>query len=355
MTATKTQAKLEMSFQECVDFTIACGHKNTAIIMGPPGTGKSQVGRVAAERLKRNHVLIDVPLCDPGDIQIPRLGEHSMKYVLNEIFMHDAPIVLTFDEIGKASTMMKNVVTTAINEHRFGDYHFHPDTLVLATTNLSTDGVGDNVPAHLRNRATIIHMRNNTADEWILWGVENDIDASVMAFVHEFPHVFASYTDYDSPKEAQDNMYIFNPTMNQMAFASHRSMERASDIVKVRNRLTDNALIVSLSGTIGEPAARDMMAYISMQDALPPWDAIMAHPDTCDVPDNPIACVIQALGSIPRLKDKKVLANWMVYMERLPREVQYMWAAQALRSSKAGMVGMFKPFTKWSRLNSWAV
>lgn len=349
------KAKLEMNIGECVDFVKACGASNTAIIMGPPGTGKSQIGVIAAKDLGRRHIYIDVPLYDPGDIQIPKIGEESMRFVLNEIFMHDEPVVITFDEIGKAPRMMQNVTTTAINEHRFGEFHFHPDTIVLATTNLSTDGVGDNVPAHLRNRATIIHMKNTGADDWNVWGIDNGVDPAVMAFVHEFPHVFASYTDYEDAKQAKDNLYIYNPTMNQVAFASHRSMERASHIVKQRDRLTENSLIVALAGTIGEPAARDLLAYISMQDSLPPWDAIMANPKTCAVPDNPIACVIQALGSIPRLDDKKVLGKWMEYLMRLPSEVQYMWAAQVMRSSKAGMVGTFRPYTKWCQEVSWAV
>jgi len=36
--------------------------------------------------------------------------------------------------------------------------------------------------------------------------------------------------------------------------------------------------MAGLIGTIGESAARDMMAYVDVADSLPTWEQIMADP-----------------------------------------------------------------------------
>jgi len=46
---------------------------------------------------------------------------------------------------------------------------------------------------------------------------------------------------------------------------------------------------------------------------------------------------------------------WMQYLVRLPREVQFLFVQNAMRSKAASFVVKSKRFTDWARDNSWAV
>jgi len=272
--------------------------------------------------------------------------------VPNKLFTGDTPLMLMLDEIGKAMRPVQNALLTLLLEHRIGNYKLPEGSVVFGTTNLATDGVGDMLQAHARNRVTFLTVRKPDADEWVEWGINNDVDPAVMAWVKEYPHCLSSYAD--DPEGLVDNPYIFNPRRQQAAFVTPRSLAHASHIIKQRPNLPDDVLISALSGTIGESAARDMQAFLSVADALPPFNAIIEKPETIQVPDSPIACVILALGAVTRLTQENI-DPWMVYLKRLPREVQFMFAQNAMRSRAAGMVVRSTEYTNWSRENSWAV
>lgn len=351
----------QMTIQECVDFVVHCGKTNTLIIQGQPGCGKSQVGFIATDKINEmqnkhvyKHLYIDLPAWMESDFQIPLIDKETdtMKFVPNEVMLYSGPVVMLLDEIGKATPPVKNIATTLINEKRIGDFHLHPDSIVMATTNLSTDGVGDNIPAQVRNRATIVHMKGEGAEGWIAWGMDNGIVPEMLAFVKEYPAVLMSYTDYPEGNPKGDNPYIFDPRKAQLAFATHRSLHKASHILKQREHLTQNALMATLSGTIGESAAADLRAFINFADALPARAAILDDPEHCEVPKSPVACMILAFGSVSWL-DTKTFPVWMKYLVRLPKEVQCVWASQLMLNTRCAPIAISsKAYTDWARENA---
>jgi hypothetical protein len=229
---------------------------------------------------------------------------------------------------------------------------------VFATTNLSTDGVGDAVQAHARNRMCVVQVKkpdagfddegNVTRDGWAHWALDNNIDPALLAWVKSEPSCLASYTD----AAQQDNPYIFNPKKQQTAFVTPRSLAKASEILKVREFLTPNALITSLSGTVGESAARNMQAFLTIADALPEWERIMKSPESTTVPDNPIAQQILVMGAVSRLSKDNV-NPWMVYLDRMMTEVQALFASAIMRGTKSSLVVTNKLFTQWAVKNNY--
>jgi len=179
------------------------------------------------------------------------------------------------------------------------------------------------------------------------------MDPTLMAWVKEYPHCMDSYTSYPADEKI-DNPYIFTPRQQQSAFVSGRSLAHSSHILKQRHNLDDDTLITALSGTAGEAFARDLQAYLSIADDVTPFAVCVEKPDTAKIPTNPIGSVILALGAVMRV-DNSNINNWMKYLKRLPREVQFMFAQAAMRSKKAGLVASATEFTKWARENSWAV
>jgi hypothetical protein len=232
-----------------------------------------------------------------------------------------------------------------ILEQRVGDVKYPTGSIILATTNLDTDGVGDNIPAHAYNRMTVVNLANPTVEQWLEWASDNNIAPEVMAFAKQYPQVFDCYVDLD-PKAK--NPYIFNPlTGNVKAYCSPRSLEKASNLIKMRHVLGD-ALLPALAGTVGEAAARDMDALIHLADQLPLFENIVKEPLKAKVPSSAGALFILAFMLAGRADAKNIEAV-MDYSDRMANESFEAHAlfitSLASNKAKVGMACHSRKFT----------
>jgi hypothetical protein len=337
------------------------GRNVTVIGQGEPGIGKSAMLKVLQKQNPDySTAYIDCTLLDLGDFALPYTevvdGLTSVnkvtKFAPNARFkMHEGkPVIVMLDEIGKAMKAVKNVLLTLMLEHRIGDHYLPDGSIVFGTTNLLSDGVGDMLEAHARNRVCFVTVRKPDADEWIEWAIANDIDATIIAWVKQFPHALASYTDMAQ----RENPYIFNPTRAGMgAVVTPRSLEKASFIAKQRSELGDALTISLLTGTIGESAARDMQAFFTVVDKLPTWEAIIADPAHAKMPDDTVAKCILVFSAITRV-EKDTLAKWMTYVQRMDMEWQALFATSVMKSpTKQAFCVMNKEFKDWALANQW--
>ena len=142
------------------------GRDVTIIGQGEPGIGKSSMLKVLQKQYPEYEVAyIDCTLLDLGDFALPFTetvdGEYGMritKFAPNARFkMHTGkPVIVMLDEIGKAMKAVKNVLLTLMLEHRIGDHYLPAGSIVFGTTNLLSDGVGDMLEAHARNRVALV-------------------------------------------------------------------------------------------------------------------------------------------------------------------------------------------------------
>jgi len=336
------------------------GEKVTVIGQGEPGIGKSAMLKVLGAQYPNYELAyIDCTLLDLGDFALPytekldsEFGMRITKFAPNARFkMHmNKPVIVMLDEIGKAMKAVKNVLLTLMLEHRIGDNYLPEGSIVFGTTNLLTDGVGDMLEAHARNRVCFVTVRKPDADEWIEWALGNDVAPEVIAWVKQFPHALASYTDGGQ----KDNPYIFNPQRAGMgAVVTPRSLEKASYIAKQRDQLGDALTISMLTGTIGESASRDMQSFFTVVDKLPTWDAIMASPLTAKLPTDAVAKCILVFSAISRV-EKDTLSKWMSYVQRMDKEWQALFATSVMKSpSKQAFCVLQKDFKDWALNNQW--
>jgi hypothetical protein len=218
---------------------------------------------------------------------------------------------------------------------------------VFLTGNLGSDGVGDNLKAHTKNRIVELTVAKPTSDEWIEWAMNSNVEPEVIAWVNRFPQVLASYTDGGQG----DNPYIFNPRKTQNAFVSPRSLETASNIVKTRKDNDYDAVIAALTGAIGESGARDMQAYIEFADQLPTWDATIKDPKNTRIPTSPGACAIVVFGAIARVT-KDTITPFMEYLERFDAEWQAVFAINIAKAKdKQAIAFSSKAFSNWVAKN----
>jgi energy-coupling factor transporter ATP-binding protein EcfA2 len=353
------QKMYDLSIEQCANLIKTVGAKRTVVVTGHTGTGKSSIGKQLARELpSHTFCYFDCTTKDLGDIFIPKVGTAEasdyVSFAPNEEFgiHHGGPVILMIDELGKANPMVKNALLRVMQERQIGAQTLHPDSIVFATTNLGSEGLGDILPAHARNRLCMVRMQKPDHLTWISWGIDNGIDHGLLGWVRDNPQVFQSFEDIGNP---DDNPYIFHPrATGRTSFVTPRSLEAASDILKLREFMDDQSVTAALMGTIGDRAAMDMMAYVRLADDLPKLAQIKSDPESAPVPKSIAAqCMVvyRTLASIER----DWIDAWMTYLNRMPRECQGMFA-NGVRTpgySRQGIVMTNAGFTSWARTNSY--
>ena len=350
-----------VTIDQCVSAALAVGAKRTILFQGDMGSGKTSILWMLAKELP-NHIPIyfDATTKDLGDLMVPmfdKIGDDNVvRYALNEElgFHHKKPVILMIDELGKANPAVKNGLLRVMLEHACGSEHLPDGSIVIATTNLGAEGVGDILPAHARNRITIMTMRKSDNVAWMEWGINNGIDTSILGWAKETPQLFQSFTEVKDP---DDNPYIFHPRApERTSFVTPRSLEAATDWVKQRHQLDRDTLTAGLIGTIGERGARDLAAFVSLADQLPKMEDLINNPDIATVPTAPAAVCMVVYRTLATIEYKWV-DNWMKYMSKLNREAQGLFV-NGVRSEKYGkrdVVTNCKGYQDWCMDNGWMV
>ena len=354
----QAQQMYALNLDQCVDLIKAVGSKRTVLMQGDMGNGKSSTLKTLSQQLPdHTPCYFDCTTKDLGDITIPNIanlddGTGYVTYLTNEELgvHHDGPVVLMIDEFGKANPAVKNAMLRLMLERKIGSYSLHPDSLVFATTNKGSEGVGDLLPPHARNRMTVVQVRKTDHMDWIEWGINNGIDHSLLGWVKDNPHLMASFEDVKDPDE---NPYIFHPKQQRAAFVTPRSLEAASDILKTRADFDDMTLTAALMGTIGDRGAMDLMAFVSLADQLPSLQSIKDDPKNAKVPSSAAAVCMVVYRTLASM-EKDWLNAWMDYLPRLDTEAQAMFAngVRAPKYSKQSMVMTNKKFTEWAMQNN---
>ena len=353
----QAQQMYALNLDQCVDLIKAVGSKRTVLAQGDMGNGKSSMIHMLGDLLpKHRKIYFDATTKDLGDIMIPSMQsieeDGCVRMIPNEeLGVHLAgPIILMLDEIGKANPAVKNAMLRLIQERQIGSYSLHPDSVVFATTNKGSEGVGDMLQPHSRNRMTVVQIKKTNHMDWIEWGINNEVDHSLLGWVKDNPHLMASFEDVKNPDE---NPYIFHPKQQRAAFVTPRSLHAASDILKVREHFDDVTLTSALMGTIGDRGAMDLMAFVALSDQLPSLQSIKDDPSNAKVPSSAAAVCMVVYRTLAAM-DKDWLNSWMDYLPRLDTEAQAMFAngVRAPKYSKQSIVMTNKKFTEWAMKNN---
>jgi len=341
---------------DLVQSIIALGSEITFIVEGHIGSSKSSLAYDIADALPTHRmVYIDMAsISDTGDFQLPAVN-HDTKtstfYPNESLGLHsDQPMIIVFDEIGKTTQSVLNAILPALNERRWGNTKFHKDTIVFATTNMGSENVGDVMKPHVRNRITMVRMEKPTAKETIAHGINNGMHPIVAAWIDRNPQCFASFEDVENP---DDNPYIYHPKVQRPAFVTHRSMSRASTILHKQDALNTETLTHLLCGTMGAPAALDLMTFIKLADQLPTRTEIISNPSGAQVPSSPSAMVLLVCQAVHWV-DESTFDAWMTYMNRFSgNEVKALFMLQiSNHKTKVLWASRTQAYTSYAIANS---
>jgi MoxR-like ATPase len=131
--------------------------------MSEPGVGKSAILedlRMEMGEDEYDFIYVDGPNKDMMDIAatIPNHETKSLEHYVASLFKmgNGKKKVIMIDEALKVPKLMQPIYTRLYQERTVGDEALPDGSMVFATTNNSSDGVGDNLQAHTANRVSIV-------------------------------------------------------------------------------------------------------------------------------------------------------------------------------------------------------
>lgn len=329
------------------------GKTLTPVIVSEPGVGKTSLLKMMEEDLgdKYDYIYVDCPVKDMSDIGmvIPNHETRTLEYYVASLFKLSShkPKVICLDELMKAPKLLQVIFTRMMLERMVGDVPLPEGSIIFATSNNSSDGVGDSMLAHAGNRVCIMKMAKPTVKEWLLWATENSVHRSVRSFVSSTPSCMNSYLTGDQ----DDNTYIFNPKKPQMSFVSPRSLAKCSVIVANKDALGENATMVALAGTIGISAAKQMSAFLSLESQLPDFKDIIKAPDSIDVPKDMASLLMVMFQAVDVVETQDELGKFMKFVKRVASdEVQAIFFTMVMRAKRTVRIARNN-----EEIKSWAV
>ncbi len=362
-----------LSAAQVVSLIKAVGHKRTVLVQGENGIGKTHLWRMLAEDPAfADHIKvppIDCTQMSDGSIWMPDIDRENgvSRELPNERLGVSAknqrgvdgarPVLGMFDEIAKVPQFVKNMIAPILYERRVGNYSMPDGSVWFAATNLSVEGLGDSLAAHLRNRLIVVKMRKPTADEWINnFAIPNRLNPIIIACVKENSNVFDSFVDYMDEgmyakrEQGKDNPSIFNPhDAQQDAYASPRSLHAASDILDGMDDFDTQSLEVALVGAVGAAFAGLLMSFIRFGQQIPALALVKADPLGAPVTSNKIAKQVQVFQFISRAESRDDAQAFCLYIARLQPEMQSLFCRRVAESNR---IGIFHSVTEFGTMLS---
>jgi hypothetical protein len=324
----------------------------TVMILSEPGCGKTSILRDLEKEMGDgyDYIYIDGPNKEMMDIaaSIPNHATKSLEYYVSSLFKlgNGKPKVIMIDEALKVPKLLQPIYTRMYLERTVGDEPLPDGSIVFATSNNMTDGIGDVLPAHTANRLTLVQMEKPSPALWLNWAGERGISPVIRAGVQMFPRMLKSYRDSDQG----DNPYIFNPTKPQLSFVSPRSLEKSDPIIK--SSLSNETKLALLAGTLGESAARDMMTFVALDTSVTQFEDIVDKPETVAVPTDIAPLLLMIFQALDKIENQDQLNKYQKFINRIPNEeIQAVWFVMLLRSSKARLARINPEINKWALEN----
>lgn len=259
------------------------------LVDGPPGTGKTSMEHLIAQRVGLAHVFRiklshhEVP--DIAGVPVPREDtKRTHMYPSADMLPPDdlqGGLLVVIDEIGDCNVAQQNLACQMIFERRIHNYVFPENTFFFLTSNRVQDRSGANrIVTKLGNRGAHFTVAP-TPDELFDYGARNNWNPTVLAFIKM--HGGERINPNDNRENSPTYFNSFDPSdaaqMAKPQFSSSRSLEFASlycnYIDENEPELEDGIVMSELSGLLGTPVASKLAAFRKVATTMPDPIAIL--------------------------------------------------------------------------------
>lgn len=199
-----------MNFKQSVKFIRSLPKRVSVVLIGPPGVGKSAIGKAVGEEENVKVCVRDLCSHQPEDLlgAYKIVGEVSKYFPPDWLKQFDAEAgedgVLLLDDVGAAPVPTQVATFGLVQEHRAGSLTIR--ARVVVTTNRREDrSAATALPAALINKVAVVEVTPDVV-EWAAWARTQNIAEDVIAFVTTNPTLFSQY-----PKDANKNGQFATP------------------------------------------------------------------------------------------------------------------------------------------------
>ena len=252
-------------------------------IHGSPGSGKSAIMRSIA--VEYNLQLIDHRLStsEPTDLNgLPRFMDGYAEFVpFKGIFPTEdvepmkgkEGFMLFLDEFNAMPRSVQAAAFKLVLDRMVGQHRLHPQTVITAAGNLSTDrGITNPISTPMQSR--LVHLELEVSfDEWLQdVALPNKYDPRIIAFLSQYP----------------SKLMDFRPDHNEKTFSSPRTWQFMNQLIKDKPVLDSKAAMYA--GTITSGVAMEFIQYCKIFLDLVTIDQIVTNPNITPVPTDPSLC-----------------------------------------------------------------
>jgi hypothetical protein len=323
---------------KCVYLKSAPGRGKTSVLSSAPAILSKHTGK------NMGVVIISGPLLTPADsvgYLVPKKGssvtregntvEHLESGYTDPFWFRTAEGkrlseydggIIVVDEADKMDVDVKKVIGEAALSGRLGPHKLPEGWLVWMAGNRQKDRSGSTKELdHLINRRLEINVSDDV-ESWTDWAVANNVTPLTIAFANQNPQIV--WTE-DLPKL-------------QGPWCTPRSLVASDDMLRLLppsadgNFPDDPDTVEEVSGMIGEAAAGQFFAFVQLEREMPKFADIVAKPKDVRVPVKPDALMLVAYNLSYRV-DTDTIAPAMEYVDRMPKEFQFIFAKSACKRS----------------------
>ncbi|WP_052209177.1 AAA family ATPase [Acinetobacter sp. A47] len=280
---------------------------------GKPGIGKSALFMALAEKLELQYIDVRLADMDPTEFAgFPRINDEKgyAEYVPLNLFPTESwPLpkgkrgwLIGLDEFSSAPKAVQVAAYKLVLDRMVGQRKLHPNVLMVAAGNLSTDGAIVEPQSSAITSRTANFEVVESAPDWCEWANNAGIDHRITSFLRFKP----------------DLIHTLNPDTPEEPYACARTWHKSSDcIVGQPVGEGDTALLASL---IGEGVASVFIQYADIYKELPTLKQIRQDPKNYPVPKR-LDIQWALMGSLCQQTTEDNLQDVIDYLDRFPDEL----------------------------------
>lgn len=302
-------------------------YKRSAMFFGSPGIGKSQMAYQFADWKKvpliemRGTWLQDIDLMG---FPMPNIKTGEMKF-LKPALLPQTPAVLFIDEINTTGGNLQALLYQVVLDRKFGTHPIHPDTIIIAAGNKSSDGaVAFNMSSALRNRFVVFELEPRL-DDFIDFWIDKGYSAEIPAFLKFRPE------------------FLLKLDKNK-SFPSPRSWEMTYEILSMGYKKEMEH--EGICGCVGEGAAVEFSAFLRTWRDLPDPQEILKNPESFEMPKK-AEIKYAIMGALSRHVNKNTIGNFFKYIGKFDAEFTIL----GIKLAK----GSYKEITNSPEFLKWAI